>query len=106
MTYQQLENLTDLSLRSVLQYPSIATPIFWPVILFVIFMVITLTTFFRELKREGRANFLSSLAVGGYVALSTSVAFTLLGLITYQIVVIVLVFTVIFQVIYLLSNKN
>ena len=106
MTYQQLENLSEISLRSVLQYPSIATPMFWPIILFTIFMVMTLTTFFRELKREGRANFLSSLAVGSYFTLAVSVAFTLLGLVTYEIVVIILVFTVIFQVIYLLSNKN
>jgi len=106
MAYQQLENLSDISLRSVLQYPNLATPMFWPIILFTIFMVMTLTTFFRELKREGRANFLSSLAVGGYFTLAVSVSFTLLGLITYQIVVIVLVFAVIFQVIYLLSNKN
>ncbi len=106
MTYTQLENITDLGLKSFLQFPSIDTPIFYPVLLFAIFLVFALSTFFREISREGKGNFISSLAVAGYVTTAMAVIFSLLELIQVQIVVLVLVISVVFQVIFLLTKKQ
>ena len=105
MAYRTLENQT-LDLRTLLQFPSLDTPIFWPLILFTTFITITLLSFFREVSREGRGNFMSSLAVGGYVTTALGVAMTLLGLVQYQVVVLILVISLVFQVIFLITNKD
>ena len=105
MTYKTLENITDLDLRSFLQFPSLDTPIFYPMLLFAIFMVFTLSTFFREIRREGKGNILSSLAVAGFVTTAIAVIFSYLELIQVQIVVLTFVISVVFQVIYLLTKK-
>ncbi len=105
MTYTQLENITDLDLRAFLQFPSLDTPIFYPLLLFAIFIVFTLSTFFREIRREGKGNFLSSLAVAGFVTTAIATIFSLLELIQVQIVVLTFVISVVFQVIYLLTKK-
>ncbi len=105
MTYSTLENITDLDLKSFLQFPSTDTVIFYPLILFAIFIVFTLSTFFREMRREGKANFLSSLAVAGFVTTAIAVLFSLLELIQTETVVLTFVISVVFQVIYLLTKK-
>ena len=106
MAYTELQDTTDLTLKGIMQYPSLETGMFYPVILFVIFTVVTLLSFFRELRREGRGNFLSSLAVGGFVTQMIAVIFTFMELISYQVMVLVLVIGVVFQVIFLLTNKD
>ena len=103
MTYETIENITDL--KGMLQFPSTDTIIFWPLILFAIFVVFTLSTFFREVRREGKGNFLSSLAVAGFVTTAIAVIFSLLDLIQVQIVVVTFVISIVFQVIYLLTKK-
>ena len=103
MTYTELQDL-NLTFRGFLQFPSIDTIIFYPLILFAIFMVFTLSTFFREVRREGKGNFLSSLAVAGFVTTAIAVIFSLLELIQVQIVVLTFVISVVFQVIYLLTK--
>ncbi len=105
MTYKTLENITDLDLRSFLQFPSLDTPIFYPMLLFAIFMVFTLSTFFREIRREGKGNILSSLAVAGFVTTAIAVIFSYLELIQVEIIVLTFVISVVFQVIYLLTKK-
>lgn len=103
MTYTELQDL-NLTFRGFLQFPSTDTIIFYPLILFAIFMVFTLSTFFREIRREGKGNFLSSLAVAGFVTTAIAVIFSFLELIQVQIVVLTFVISVVFQVIYLLTK--
>lgn len=105
MTYSTLENASDLDLRGLLQFPSIDTPIFWPLMLFAIFLVFTLSTFFREVRREGKGNILSSLAVAGFVTTAMAVIFSFLALVQTQIVVLTFTISIVFQVIYLLTRK-
>lgn len=107
MTYTEITDVsTNLTLREMLQYPSINTPEFYPIILFTLFFMFTLMTFFRELKREGRGNFLSSLAVGGFVTTVIATVFTFLELVQYQIVVIILVISLVFQILFMLTKKE
>lgn len=104
MTYVQLEELSSLELRDFLQYPSIDTPIFYPSLLFVIFLIFTLSTFFKEVRRTGKGNILSSLAVAGFVTTVIATIFSLLGLIQVGIVILTFVISMVFQVIYLLTK--
>ena len=104
MTYTQLEDLGELSLRQLLQFPSLDTPIFYPLILFAIFLVFTLSTFFMEVRRTGRGNIISSLAVAGFVTTAIATIFSFLALIQTEVVVLALVISLVFQVIYLITK--
>lgn len=107
MAYTGLEELNGtLDLRALLNFPNIDTPIYYSIILFVIFMIFSLGTFFREIKREGKGNLLSSLAVGGFVTTTIAFIFSLLGLIENAIVILTFVITSLFVVIYLITSKN
>jgi hypothetical protein len=106
MPYNTLENITDLGIREVLNFPNLDTPIFYPIFLFVVFFVFTALSFFREVEREGRGNFLSSLAVGGYVTISVAAILSLLDLIQTAVLVTTVVATLVFQVLYLLTSKS
>ena len=106
MAYTELQNISDQTLRGILQFPSLDTPIFWPIILLVVFVTTSLLTFFREISRKGEGNFLSSLAVAGYLTTSLSVALTFLNLIMYQVVIVCFVISLVFQVLFLLSKKD
>jgi uncharacterized membrane protein YjfL (UPF0719 family) len=106
MAYQTLENITDLGLREVLNFPNLNNPSYYPILLMVFFIVFTSLTFFRELKREGRANLLSSLAVGGYVTTAIASILSLLQLVSTGIVITTLSLSVVFQAIYLFTKSS
>lgn len=106
MTYTQLENIGEINLQTILNFPNLDTPLFYPMILFAIFLIFSLGTFFRELKREGRANLLSSLAIGGFVTTVIAFILTILDVIQREIMVVVLVISLIFEVIFLLTSRN
>lgn len=106
MTYTEIHELGNITLRQVFTFPSIDTPSFYPILLFVIFAVFTLMTFFREISREGKGNFLSSLAVAGYVTTAIATAMTFLDMIQYEIVVVILVLSLVFQIIFFMSKKD
>ena len=106
MPYTQLEDIGTIDLGTLLRFPSIDTPIFYPVLLFVIFLIFALGTFFREIRREGKGNILSSLAVGGFITMVMAFIFSLLGLIQRGVVIITLVASIMFIAIYMLTDKN
>lgn len=104
MTYQTLEDQGELGLRELLQFPLIDTVIFYPVLLFAIFVVFTLSTFFREVRRTGKGNILSSLAVSGFVVTAIATIWSLLGLISVETIVLTFVISLVFQIIYLITK--
>ena len=104
MTYTQLEEIPALTLKKFLQFPSLDTPMFYPLLLFAIFLVFTFSTFFREVKRTGKGNILSSLAVAGFVTTAMATIWSLLGLVQVQVVVLTFVISLIFQVLYLITK--
>ncbi len=106
MAYTELQDLEEISLRTLLQFPSIDTPIFWPLILFAIYVVFTFITFFSEVRRTGSGNFLSSLAVAGFITTAMATIFTFLDLIQLQILVITFAISIVFQVLYMLSKRS
>ncbi len=105
MAYTQLEDLGEINLETLLNFPSIDTPIYYPVMLFAIFLIISLSLFFKETDREGKGKILSSFAIGGYATTGIAVVLTLIGAIQREIMIVILVISLIFQVIYLLTGK-
>lgn len=107
MTYQTLDNISNLGIREVLNFPNLDNAaIFYPMFLFTVFFVFTALSFFREVGREGKGNFISSLAIGGYVTSATVVILSLLSLIQTTVLVTVIVGTLVFQVLFLLTKRK
>ena len=106
MAYKTLENISDLGIQQLLNYPNLDNPIFYPLFLFVVFFVFSGLSFFRELSREGKANLLSSLAVGGFVTIAISVILSLMDLIQTTILVTSVIASIIFPVWYLVTKKR
>lgn len=106
MTYTELQDFPTMDLKTLLQFPSVDTPLFWPLMLFVIYIVFTFLTFFGEVRRTGSGNFLSSLAVAGYIATAMATIMTFLDLIQVQVIVITFAISITFQVLYMLSKRG
>ncbi len=106
MTYTEIHELGNITIRQVFTFPSIDTPSFYPILLFTIFLVFALIGFFREITREGKGNFLSSLAVAGYVTTAMATAMTFLDMIQYEVLVIILVISLMFQILFFISKKD
>ena len=104
MTYHEIVNVTDL--QGILRFPILDTPEFYPTILFTIFIIFSLGTFFREVRKLGRGNIFSSLAVGGFVTVAVAVIFSALNLIQTQILVITLVVEIVFVALFLTSGDR
>ena len=106
MAYIELNTSSDFGIRELMNFPNLDSGnLFYPIILFVFFVVFTSITFFREMEREGKAELLSSLAVGGFVTTAIATSLTLLGLISLSTTVTTLVISLIFMTLYMLPNK-
>ncbi len=106
MTYSTLQNDSALGLQQILNFPNLDTPLFYPIFLFVIFAVFTSISFFREVSREGKGNLLSSLAVAGYVTIAVAVILSIMDLIQTATLVITLVASLVFQIMFMISKKD
>jgi len=74
-------NGSSNDLVSILTIPSLDIPIFYPLILFAIFIILTTTIFFRQVDREGRGEFLASISVASFSTSLIALSMRLLGII-------------------------
>lgn len=106
MTYTGLENLTNTDLVDLLKFPSIDTSIFYPLIMFGLFIIFSMASYFSEKERTGKGNILSSSAVSGLVMIVLATILRLLLLISKEILIITIVLGSIFVGIYLLTRRR
>ena len=106
MTYQTIDNLTTSNLQEILRFPTRDLPMFWPLVLFAIFIIIGLGSFFREVRKKGSGNLLSSFAVAGYVTTAIVLIMNLMNLVQRHVVVICLTISLIFQALFLLTKRR
>ena len=105
MAFTELDALNDSSLKSILQFPSIDFALFWPLIQLTLFFIVVFTSYFAEKERTGRGNFLSSLAVGGFISIIVGLLLNLMQLIDRITFVITFVLGIVLIVIYMLTDR-
>ena len=99
-------NFTE-GLDQLFFYVASEVPIFIPMILFALFIVIMLGGFFSQQRQGGRGDFLMWGAIAGYITTGAAYILSLIsGLISLQTVIIVLVITVVMNAFYLLSRDR
>lgn len=105
--YPDLSNLSNTSgIEGLMSLPNASYPWFWTTILAGIWIIISLTTYFREKSLNGRGNLLSSMAVSALACIILATVGSLFGMFTVETLVPVAVFEVVIIVIWLFSSKN
>ena len=91
--YPDLSSLTNTSgIGGLLAVPNASYPFFWAWIMAGIFFIITLTSYYKEKERKGIGYMLSSLAVASFATIVLATVGTIVGFITLEIMIFILVF--------------
>ncbi len=94
--YPDLSVLNNQSgIGGLLSLPNASYPYFWAWILGGIWAIITFTTYFVEKEKEGKGRMLSSMAVACLVIIFLSTIGTIVGFVSVEIMVYILVISMI-----------
>jgi len=78
MAYQTFQSFNQTGLAGLLTYPAAVVPQFIPMLLFAIFSITFMGTFFGQSRISGRSgDFFSSFAVAGFFTMMISILMTL-----------------------------
>ncbi len=106
MPFEELSNRNmSEGMHVLFQYVSSVEPIFFPLVLFAIFIVACLGSFFTQKNLTGRGNFLASLSVAGFITTITAYILSLIpGIVNTFTVVVCLVFSIVFTLLFFLKK--
>lgn len=105
MAYTEISNQTSLSQLFV--YVATEVPIFIPMLLTALFLIVSLGTHFSQIRSRGYANWWASIAVAGYVIAVTSSIMSLIpNLINPFVVMVCIVIAVVGTAMFLTSSND
>lgn len=80
MPYKEITDMngTNTTITDFFTYSAEVVPIFVPLILFSVFLIATLGSYFAQKKATGRGDFPASFAVGSWLTAIISVVFSLI----------------------------
>lgn len=103
--FPDLSNLNETSgVGGLLALPNSSYPYFWAWILFGIFSIMFLGLYFKEKSEKGKANILSSMAVSAFAILLLATIGTVVGFISLEIMVYILVISLVLIAIWFFSD--
>jgi hypothetical protein len=94
------------TIEGILSYPTQGSPYFWLWILVGIFFISAFSSFFAEVKVFGKGKLLSSLVVSSFFVLILAVLGNVVGFITKEILILIIIFFIIFTAIFIFSSEN
>jgi len=97
--------INDTTIEGILSYPTHGSPYFWLWILGAIFFIFTFGSYYNEVKIFGRGKLLSSLVVSSFFITCLALLGTVIGFVSTEIFVIILIFFVIFTAIFIFSEN-
>ena len=106
MAFEELNsrNMSE-GIHVLFQYVSSVEPIFFSLVLFAIFIITCLGSFFTQKSLTGRGNFLASSAVAGYITTIAAYILSLIpGVVNTFTVVICLVISIVFTLLLFLKE--
>ncbi len=104
--YPDLSSLTNSSgIGGLLSLPNASYPYFWAWILGGLWVIITLTTYIKEKDKIGKGRILSSMAVACLAILFLGTIGTVLGIVSVDIMVYILVFSLIIIGLWFIPTK-
>ena len=92
---------------AILEYVSDIEPLFVPLTVFVIFLSLSLGSYWLEKGLRGKGNFLGSLAAGGFSTTVIVFVMSLIpGFVNNFVVIVCLIISVVFVLLFLLSKDR
>lgn len=105
VNYPDLSNLSSGSgINNFLTLPNSVWPLFWPIILLAIFVVMSMTFYFSDKSKRTVGNLLSSMAVSALWCQVLAVVGSLIGIFTLYTLLPIIVLGMVIEVIWLLSQ--
>lgn len=100
--YQTWEEFNKTGVDNILVYASQTVPVFIPFFLFVLFLIITMGTYYSTRKLGGEPDFFASATIGAFIVSITALLLTLKeGIInTYTLMVICIITTIMFVLLF------
>ncbi len=84
--YPDLGNLSDSAgIGELLAFPNASYPFYWGLIMIGLWIIISLTLYFREKELQAKGNLLSAMAVSAFAIIMLSAIGTLFNIITLSI---------------------
>jgi len=106
VSYPDLSSLNNASgIAGLMSIPNASYPYFWAWILGGIWVIIVTTMYFVDKDKTGKGKILSSMAVACFAILLLSVIGTVLGIVSTEIMVYILVISAIIIAIWIFSGK-
>jgi len=94
-------------IQVIFSYVSEIEPLFTPILLFVIFFISAIGSYFLERNFTGRGNLLGSLATGGFVTTVIAYVMSLIpNFINTITVIICLIITIVFVLLFLITKEK
>ena len=107
MAFPDLSNFTtNPTIGDFMAFPNSSYPYFWAWIMGGLWMIISLTLYFKEKEKVGRSSLLSSMAVASLAVILLSTIGTIVGFITLEIMIFILVIGFLIIGIWFFSNEN
>ncbi len=106
VSYPDLSNLNNQSgIAGLMSLPNSSYPYFWAWILAGIWIIIVLIMYFTDKEKTGKGKILSSMAVSSFAILFLATIGTVLGIVTNDIMVYILVISSIIIAIWMFTGK-
>lgn len=85
VNYPDLSNVSGQGIGGLMSLPNSSYPWYWVIIMIALWLIFSLTMYFKEKSSNGRGNLLSSMAVSSFAILVLSTIGTLFNIITMQV---------------------
>ena len=106
MAYQTFQEFNRTGIAGLFLYPASVVSLFIPLILFALFTITLLATYFSQRRLTGRGSFTASFAIAGYLTAVTSIVMSLIpGLINNYTMVVCVAVAVVATLILLISKN-
>lgn len=107
VSYPDLSSLNDTAgIGGLLSLPNSSYPYFWAWIMVGIWTILTLTLYFKEKERKGFGYFLSSMSVSCFAIITLATIGNIVGFITLEILVYILILSFLIVGIWFFSGRR
>ena len=104
--YPDLSSISNNSnIGSFLSLPNSSYPFFWTWLIFGIFVILTLSLYFKEKAKIGKGNLLSSAAVSSLAIVILATLGSLIGLFTIKTLIPIIVMSLVIIIVWIFSKK-
>jgi len=107
MVYRTLDDVnTSAGIHTIFQYAATEVPILTPLILFALFTIISIGSYYSAIRLSGKGDFPASFAAAGFITSIVAVMFTLIpGMINIETLAVTFVIGII-GVLWLFFSRN